>query len=93
MENAAHSGTNTQQFNNADELCCIRSAWRPPPRAAPPHRPTTYCYDILRNRTSPVPNRGERHLHTYDQANRLTSDSDRHRFHVHHPDHGRNLRL
>jgi RHS repeat-associated protein len=62
METAAHSGSNTQQFNNADELC-----WNSAPAGA-----TTFSYDDRGNRTSQVPNAGSATCYTLDQADRLT---------------------
>ena len=73
MENAAHSGTNTQQFNNADELCWTVAGASGNSCGSPPAGATTFGYDDRGNRTSLVPNVGSATCWGYDQGGELTS--------------------
>jgi len=73
MENAAHTGTNTQQFNNADELCWTVSGSSSNACGTAPTGATSFGYDNKGNRTSAVPSSGSATCDSYDQANRLTS--------------------
>jgi RHS repeat-associated protein len=72
MENAAHSASNAQQFNNADELCWTVGGASANSCASAPAGATTFNYDDRGNRTSQVPNAGSATCYTMDQANRLT---------------------
>ena len=72
MENAAHSGSNTQQFNSADELCWTVSGSSGNACGSVPSGATTYGFDNKGNRTSTVPAAGSATCDTFDQANRLT---------------------
>jgi RHS repeat-associated protein len=72
MENAAHSGKNTQQFNNADELCWTVAGASANACGTAPTGATTYTYDTKGNRTHIAPSSGAQTCDTYDQANRLT---------------------
>jgi RHS repeat-associated protein len=72
MENAAHSGTNAQQFNNADELCWTVSGASANACGSVPTGGTAYTFDNKGNRTHVAPSAGAQTCNTYDQANRLT---------------------
>ena len=74
MENAGHTATNAQQFNNADELCWVLpSGGSANACGSVPSGATTFGYDNKGNRTSAVPNAGSATCYTYDQPNRLTA--------------------
>jgi RHS repeat-associated protein len=72
IENAAHTGKNTQQFNNADELCWVVGGTSTNACGTAPTGATTFGYNSNGDRTSKVPSSGSATCDTYDQANRLT---------------------
>jgi len=72
MENAAHTGKNTQQFNNADELCWVVGGTSSNACGSAPTGATAFGYNSNGDRTSKVPASGSATCDTYDQANRLT---------------------
>jgi RHS repeat-associated protein len=72
MENAGHTGKNTQQFNAADELCWTVAGASSNACGSAPTGATTFGYDTKGNRTSQVPSTGSATCNTFDQANRLT---------------------
>jgi len=73
MENSAHTGTNTQAFNAADQLTSAGASTTTACNLSPPSGTTSFCSDTRGNRTSAVPNSGPSTCNTYDQADRLTS--------------------
>ena len=72
MENAAHTATNTQQYNNADQLCWTIAGSSSNSCSSTPTGATTYTYDNKGNRTHAAPATGAQTCNTYDQANQLT---------------------
>ena len=73
MENSAHTGTNTQQFNAADELCWFVAGSSNAACSRPPNHATVFSYDTRGNRTAAVPSTGSATCDTWDMADRLTS--------------------
>lgn len=72
-DNLTTNNGNSQQFNNADELCWgLPSGTSGNACGSVPTGATTYGYDNKGNRTSTVPTTGSATCDTYDQANRLT---------------------
>ena len=72
MENAAHSATNTLQYNAADELCWTVAGTSSNSCSSAPTGATSYTFDNKGNRTHLAPSSGAQTCYTYDQANRLT---------------------
>jgi RHS repeat-associated protein len=72
MENAGHTASNTQQFNNADELCWTVPGASSNACGTVPTGATTFGYNNNGDRTSTVPSTGSATCDTYDDANRLT---------------------
>jgi RHS repeat-associated protein len=73
MENSAHSGSNTQQFNAADELCWTVSGSSNNSCTTVPSAATTYGYDTRGNRVAAVRSTGAGTCTVWDQADRLSS--------------------
>lgn len=71
-ENATHTGSVTQQFNAADELCWTVAGASANACASAPTGATTYGYDTRGNRTGALTGTGGT-CDAFDQANRLTS--------------------
>lgn len=71
-DNLTVNNGNTQQFNNADELCWTVSGTSSNACSTAPPGAIAYSYDNKGNRTSQVPGTGSATCYTYDQANRLT---------------------
>ncbi len=70
-DNLTQTGSTSQAFNNADELCWTTASSGS--CASPPTGATTYTYDIRGNRTKITPPSGSATNLSYDQANRLTA--------------------
>src|SRR4029077_3021257 len=68
-ENVAHTSKNTQQFNNADQLCWTVGGASSNTCGTVPAGATTFAYNSNGDRTSTAPASGSATCYTYDQAN------------------------
>jgi RHS repeat-associated protein len=73
LEDAAHGGSNTQQFDTGDEMCWAVAGASGNACNSAPGGAMTFNYDARGNRTSQVPNGSPATCDGFDQANRLTS--------------------
>jgi RHS repeat-associated protein len=72
-DNLTQLNTQSQQYNNADELCWTINAPSSNACASRPSGATIYSYDTRGNGTSTVPASGAATCYAYDEANRLTN--------------------
>ena len=93
MENAGHGGTNTQQFNNADELCWTVSGASGNACSSAPGGRDDVQLRRPRQPDEQVPSGGSATCTAYDQADPPDQRQDRNGIVMHEPDHRRNLCL